>query len=168
MAETTAALLAEVARTFEAAGRTPRFSLWGVSTLAQPLAGCGMPGGAAGGVPLAEALRALRALRYDGGTDLSLLDGVLSDVLSGGGAGGAPCEAAVLVSDGVDNLPGKRRPTLQLAGGGACPPLFVPLPPPGHNANLSTLRWLAYQTGGRTLPVGSAPQRAGFAAAVAG
>ena len=57
------------------------------------------------------------------------------------------CDAVVLLTDGVNNLLAKQMPDLGAVGVAAVP-LHVPLPPTGFNANLTLLRWLAYQTGG--------------------
>ena len=69
----------------------------------------------------------------------------------------------VLFSDGVSNLLAKQLPSLSDA---AAPPLHIPLPPPGTEANLALLRWLAYQTGGAAATPLTSPQA--FADAVAG
>eukprot|EP00854_Cymbomonas_tetramitiformis_P007126 gene7126-8501_t len=120
--------------------------------------------------PFASAQAAILEVRYDGGTDLSLLDGILSSVpLHEGGPEGAAVplgrfECFVLLSDGLDNLPGKRLPTLQ----GNTVPVHAPLPAASDQANPTVLRWLGYQTGGVCLPLqgGGNPQRC--AAAMAG
>eukprot|EP00854_Cymbomonas_tetramitiformis_P008480 gene8480-10074_t len=113
-------------------------------------------------VPLAAAQAALLEVQYDGGTDLSLLDAILaSSPLQEGALEGAVAPSLqfacfVLLSDGLDNLPGKRLPTLQ----GITVPVHVPLPAATDQANPTVLRWLAYQTGGVCLPLGGgSPQR---------
>ena len=154
MATHTLTLLGKVAAALDFAGRRAAFSVWSFSTTTQRLAS---------GATLAEAESALRGLRYDGGTNLSLLDEVLSAAASE-----ATYEAALLMSDGVDSLSAKRHPTLQLAGGAVCPPIHVPLPLVNHNASLSTLRWLCYQTGGSALPITTEREMLEFSAMVAG
>ena len=88
----------------------------------------------------------LQAVRYDGGTDLSLLGGE-SGLLHEAGPLGKECDVVVLFTDGINNLLAKQMPDLG-AVGVATVPLHVPLPPAGVNTNLALLRWLAYQTGG--------------------
>ena len=154
MAQQTLNLLNEIVSALKCVGRRPAFSVWSFSTTTQRLTS---------GSALVEAESALRGLRYDGGTDLSLLDGIVSTL-----ANEATYEAVLLVSDGVDSLPGKRFPTLQLEQGAVCPPIYVPLPPESHNANLSMLRWLCYQTGGRALPISTGSQMSEFSAVFVG
>ena len=153
LAEQAAKLVIEIAAAIESTGRRAIFSIWSFSTTSRNLAI---------GASLEEAEAALRAFRFCGGADLSLLDGLLSE------SAADMCSVAVLITDAVDSLPGKRMPTLQLKGGVSCPPIYVPLPPSGHNANLSVLRWLCHQTGGAALPLATEVQARDFAAAVAG
>mmetsp|Transcript_43043 Transcript_43043/g.135863 ORF Transcript_43043/g.135863 Transcript_43043/m.135863 type:complete len:944 (-) Transcript_43043:901-3732(-) len=101
------------------------------------------------GASFAETKAALAALRYDGGTDLRLLDSLIAEAASADEHGPA-CSAAVLVSDALDNL--KAAPKLT-GPGSAELPLHVALPPEACNANLSVLRWIARQLGSACAPL---------------
>lgn len=138
----TSALVESIASSLLSIGFQPTFSIFALSRVKRTHGNRLVPD---------EALSALSALRYDGGTDLSLLDSILADAGSNG------CRAAVLISDGINNLQSKQAPALNFApskdGGEAAssrppPPLHVALPPADVSANLAFLRWLAYQTGG--------------------
>ena len=134
MAAARIACLEALTASYGRAGRAVTFTLWALSRRVLCL-----------GTQLTPeaAVDALRHVRYDGGTDLSLLSGLMHEA----GPQGLGCEEAVLLSDGVNNLLGKQLPNLGSAEVCALP-LHVPLPPAGINANLALLRWLAYQTGG--------------------
>lgn len=83
-----------------------------------------------------EAIGALATVMYDGGTDLTLLSELLTQVGPGIGA-------ALLFSDGVDSL--GRQPLLQED----CPPLHCVVDV--HTADLETLGRLSLRTGGYLL-----------------
>jgi len=126
-------LLDAIGGSFSSVGREVAVTLWAASRRATCLGER---------LSVAEAKAKLEATRCDGGTDLSLLTGLL------GGAHALSCEAVVLCSDGVNNLLAKQLPDLAATPGTAALPVHVPLPPSGVNANLNVLRWLAHQTGG--------------------
>jgi len=129
-----------------------RYSVWGFSRLTSQLTSRGT---------LAEAKAAIEGLRYDGGTDLTLIDELLEQASSD--EEGPRCDAVLLLTDGVDNL--KAVPSLGGLGAGRFP-VHVPTPDVGANANLGVLRWLAYQLGGSsTVPLADAE---GVAALVSG
>ena len=138
MAEAHLSVIDALQASYASTGRSLVLTLWSVSRRSNCLGER---------LSAAEAKTALQSTRYDGGTDLSLL----TALLQAAGPAGARCEAAVLLSDGVNNLLAKELPDLaQVAqdSGGALLPVHVPLPPQSTNANLGLLRWLAYQSGG--------------------
>eukprot|EP00854_Cymbomonas_tetramitiformis_P000381 gene381-713_t len=109
----------------------------------------------------AVALEALRAVQHDGGTDLSLLDDILGSTPrpaaeEGVGGGEKRTEETgfacfVLLTDGLDNLPGKRLPKLEQV----TVPVHVPLPAAETHTDLTVLQWLAHHTGGVCAPLRS-------------
>jgi len=149
------ALIDEIDTSFTSRGRTPpTFSLWGFSRRVHALGEK---------LSAADARAALQTARYDGGTDLSLLTPILAASSKSG------CDVAVLLSDGVNNLLAKQLPDLASAtsaGTTTIMPVHVALPPPGVNANLNVLRWIAHQTGGSAIESLSSP--AAFADLVSG
>ena len=130
MAEQHLKLLESLQESFAAAGRGATYTLWSVSRRAQ----C-----RGQRLSAAEVRDALKAVRYDGGTNASLYTGLLSEAEEKG------CDSIVLMTDGVSNLLAKELPSLE---SGNTPPVHIPLPPQGVNANLGLLRWMAHQTGG--------------------
>ena len=71
----TAGAVEALAASIVSIGAQPTFSVWRLSRSATQLGSH---------LPLADTLAALAALRYDGGTDLSQLDGILCDAASAG------------------------------------------------------------------------------------
>jgi len=112
----------------------PRFSVWSFSRVSACVCTRGS---------LYAARAAIEAIRFDGGTDLTLLDGMLEEAASD--EEGPPCDAVVLLTDGLDNL--KAVPRLTGRGPGLFP-VHVPTPDEAANSNLGVLRWMAYQLGG--------------------
>jgi hypothetical protein len=89
-------------------------------------------------VEASEAIGAVMAAAYAGGTNLALLTDFLRDAHGCGVAG------VVLLSDGASNLLSAERPDLS---SNDLPPVHVPCPP-GSGGDLHVLRWIAAQTGG--------------------
>ena len=133
MTEARLKLLDAIGSSFASVGRDVVVTVWAASRRATCLGEQ---------LSVAEAKMKIEATRCDGGTDLSLLTGLL------GGAHALGCEAVVLCTDGVNNLLAKQLPDLTATPGTAALPVHIPLPPSGVNANLNVLRWLAHQTGG--------------------
>jgi len=133
-AASTLAILEAIGAAHEArAAHAASYSVWSFNHVTQQLTSR---------ATLSEALTAIRELRYEGNTDLRLLNGLLEQASVD--EEGARCDVVLL-------LTGEPTVSTSLNGLGAGHfPVHVPLPDSGTTANLAVLKWIAYQLGGST------------------